>query len=140
MALKQLSVYAENKKGTLANTTNVLAKAGVDMKSICIADTKDFGIFRIVVTDTEKALKVLKEEGFTVSKREVAAIAVENVPGELNRALQVLDAAETNIEYMYSIINNKNDKAYMAFRVDDNAETEALLKANGFEILTDEDI
>ncbi len=140
MAVKQLSVYAENKKGVLVKTTAALAAVGVDMKSIMIADTEEFGIIRMMVSDVEAAKTALKNVGFNVSAREVAAVAIPNETGELNRVLQLIADEGINLDYMYSIINDQTDKAYMALRVDDNAAVEALLADKGYQILTDADI
>ncbi len=140
MTIRQLTVYSTNKKGALAETTAALASAGIDMRSICVADTEDFGVFRIITKEIDKALPLLKEQGFSVCAINVVAVQLANVPGELNRVLQMLNSADINIEYMYSIINKNEDKAYMAFRVTDNDATEALLKKNGFEILSEKDL
>ena len=140
MAIRQISVYARNKKGTLVKTTAALAAAGIDLKSICVADTEDFGIFRLLTSDQDSATRALNNVGFTVSSRLIAAVAIPNVPGELNRVLQILDDEGINIEYMYSIITNRTDMAYMAIRVDDNQRTEDLLKEHGYTVLSDEDL
>lgn len=140
MTIRQLTVYSTNKKGALAETTEALASANIDMKSICVADTEDFGVFRIIANDTDKALDLLKKQGFSVCSIDVVAVQLANVPGELNHVLQMLNKEDINIEYMYSIINKNGDIAYMAFRVTDNAATETILKNNGFKILSEEDL
>ena len=140
MALKQLSVIAENKKGTLAKATAALAAAGIDLKSICVADASEFGVFRMISSDVEGARQALTNVGLRVSTRSIAAVAIPNQPGELNRILQILNNADINIEYMYSIISNKADSSYMAIRVDDNEKAESLLVEKGYSILTESDL
>ena len=139
MALKQLSVYAENKKGTLVKATTAIAAAGIDMKSICVADTEQFGIFRILTSDQEGAKKALENVGLTASARMIVGVALPNVPGGLNHVLQVLSDAEINIEYMYSILSPRTDTACMAIRVDDNEAAERLLTEKGYQVLSDAD-
>lgn len=138
MAVKQLSVLAENRKGSLKRVLDVLSEANVDLRSIMIADTEEYGIFRMITSDTEKAAKVLREAGFTASYREVVAAAIPDKPGALNHVLTLLADAEINLEYMYSVINSKAESAYMVFRVDRNEEAEEVLRVNGIEILSEE--
>ncbi|MBR4767409.1 MAG: ACT domain-containing protein [Lachnospiraceae bacterium] len=138
MAVKQLSVLAENRKGSLKRVLDVLSEANVDLRSIMIADTEEYGIFRMITSDTEKAAKVLRNAGFTASYREVIATAIPDKPGALNKVLALFDEAEINLEYMYSVINSNAGSAYMVFRVDRNEEAERVLTANGIEILTED--
>lgn len=140
MAIKQISVYAENSKGSLSKITRVLAEANVDLRSLCIADTDEYGIIRIIADDTKKAQEAVTAAGLTFNVREVVAIAIPDESGGLHRVLEILDANEINLEYAYSLITAKADSAYIVLRVDDNAKTEKVLMENGIKILGEENL
>ena len=140
MAIKQLSVYAENSKGSLARITKVLADANVDLRSLCIADTSEYGIIRIVADDTEKAHNAVKAAGLTSNVRNVIAIAIPDEAGGLHKVLDILDKNDIDLEYAYSLITGKVDSAYIVLRVNDNEKTETVLKQNGIKVLSEEDI
>jgi len=135
MAIRQLSVFLENKKGTLHEITDILARAGIDLRSMCIADTSDYGIVRIIVTDPVRAQKILAEQGHTAGIREVTAFAVSDEPGGLAKALKLLEANGVDIEYMYALITSAADKAYTVMRTNDDKKAEEILAANGIELL-----
>lgn len=137
MAVKQISVFLENKQGTLSDITYLLANEGIDLLSLCIADTKDFGILRLIVDDTEKAVRVIKEAGHTFNVREVVCFVVPNEAGGLSRVLRILDGAGVNIEYMYAIIAGVTESARIVARVDDNEKTEALLKSADITVINE---
>ena len=140
MAIKQLSVFAENKKGSVLSPLDVLASAGIDLKALCIAETAEFGILRFIVSDTEKASQILKESGAIVAVTEVIGVQMPNVPGGLVGILDLLANAGINIEYLYAFITPVKDHAYVVLRVADNEAAENLLKVNGMVLLTDKDI
>ncbi|MDO4939621.1 MAG: ACT domain-containing protein [Lachnospiraceae bacterium] len=140
MAIKQISVYAENSKGALSKVTGVLADANVDLRSLCIADTDEYGIIRIVADDTKKAQEAVTAAGLTFNVREVVAVAIPDESGGLHRVLEILDRNEINLEYAYSLITAKVDSAYIVLRVDDNVKTERVLKENGIRVLGEGDI
>jgi len=102
MIIKQLSVFLENKSGRLSEVTNILAVAEINMTAFSIADTSDFGILRVIVSDPEKALTILKENHFSVSLTDVICLSCPNEPGALAKALNILDSEEIPIEYMYA--------------------------------------
>ncbi len=135
MAIRQLSVFLENKKGTLHEITDVLAKADIDLRSMCIADTSDYGIVRVIANDPERAIKVLNEAGHTANIRAVTAFAVPDCPGGLAKVLKLLEENSVDIEYMYALVTTSVDKAYAVMRTDDDAKTENILKENGIELL-----
>ena len=137
MAVKQLSVYLESKQGTISDITELLAKENVDLRSLCIADTKTFGILRIIADDTERAAQIIKAAGHTFNVREVVCFTVPDEAGGLAKVLRILDDGGVNIEYMYAVIANKTDHARIIARVDDNAKTEALLAAEGIEVISE---
>ena len=141
MSIKQISVFLENKPGKLKEMTGVLADHNVDMRALSLAETKDFGIARLVVDDVFNAVNILKEADFVASLTSVLAIAVPDEPGGLDKLLQIFSDASVNIEYMYAFIGGKDTKhAYMIFRVADTRAAEARLAGSGLKIMTQEDI
>jgi hypothetical protein len=138
--IKQLSVFIENKKGRLAKITGVLADAGIDLIALSIADTTNFGIMRGIVKDPDKAVNILKENGFTASLAEVFVVEVPDEPGGLSNVLQLLDEADVSIEYLYSFVFAQNENALILFRVEDIDGAVAKLKQNGVKLLTADDI
>lgn len=140
MKVEQISVFLENKSGRLAEVAGVLAKAGVNIRALSLADTTDFGILRLIVNDTEKAKKVLKENGFTVGKTEVLAVEVPDRPGGLANILNAMRDAGINVEYMYAFVQRSGGNAIIIFRFDElDKAIEALQKA-GIKILKGEDV
>ena len=141
MSIKQISVFLENKPGKLKEMTGVLAENHVDMRALSLAETKDFGIARMVVDDVFNAVNILKEADLVASLTSVLAVAVPDEPGGLDRLLQIFSDANVNIEYMYAFIGGKDSKhAYMIFRVADTKGAEVKLAGQGLKILTQEDI
>ena len=141
MSIKQISVFLENKPGKLKEMTGVLAVNNVDMRALSLAETKDFGIARLVVDDVFNAVNILKEADFVASLTSVLAVAVPDEPGGLDKLLQIFSDAQVNIEYMYAFIGGKDTKhAYMIFRVADTKAAEGKLAGKGLKILTQEDI
>lgn len=105
MRVEQISVFLENRAGRLAEITRVLGEAGVNIRALSLADTSDFGILRLIVSDNDKAKAALKERGFTVGKTNVVAVEVEDKPGGLNRILELLSNQSINVEYMYAFVS-----------------------------------
>lgn len=141
MSIMQISVFLENKPGTLKKMTGVLAANKINMRATSLAETKDFGIARLVVDDAMSAVNTLKEHNFVASLTPVLAIEIPDEAGGLDKLLENFDDAEVNIEYMYAFTGGKNtDHAYMIFRVSDTKAAEAKLKGKGVKILTQEDI
>ncbi|MBR6769385.1 MAG: ACT domain-containing protein [Clostridia bacterium] len=140
MTISQLSVFVENKQGTLSGIVEVLAKAGIDIRALTIADTTDFGILRLIVKNPEEAKKVLQEKNFVVTINQVVGVEVPDKVGGLARLLRLLDDALINIEYMYDFLAIKEEKAYIIIRVENNAKTVELLEKNGFRCIKDSDI
>ena len=141
MSIKQISVFVENKPGALYALTAVLAQGQIDMRALSLAETKDFGIVRLIVDDLYKATTLLKDAGYVHSLTPVVGVAIPDVPGGLNRVLQVLTDARVNVEYMYAFLGGKVvDHAYMNFRVADDKAAEAARAARGIQTLTQEQI
>ena len=140
MAIKQLSIFVENREGTLVTVTDAIAKAGVDIRALSVADTNDFGIFRLIVTDIDKAKQALDDANAFVSVTEVVGVALEDQPGSLAKVVKVLADHNINIEYMYAFISVSKQFAYVVLRVEDNDATEKILVENGIKLVTEEDM
>lgn len=135
MTINQLSVFIENKRGRLAEITKILKENGVDIRALSIADTKEFGILRLIVNDTQKAADVLKADGFTVSLTKVVAIGIDDRPGGLAAAMEVLRDNNISVEYMYAFISRSEDTAYVILRVANNEEAVRIFTENGFKVM-----
>ena len=138
--VKQISVFLENSKGRLANMTKTLGDAGVDLLALSIADTASFGILRAIVSDTDKAMKVLKSEGYTANTTEVLAVIVPDVPGGLASVLALLNDAHVNVEYLYSFVRKTEGNALILFKVDKVAEAAETLAGAGMKMLDQPEI
>jgi hypothetical protein len=138
MHVEQISIFIENKFGRLAEVTRILGDAQVNIRTLSLADTSDFGILRLIVNDTEKAKAALKERGFTVSKTEVVAVEIPDRPGGLADLLQVLDEGGINVEYMYAFVERNVENAVMIFRFDETAKAITTLTSKGFNVLPGE--
>jgi hypothetical protein len=135
MHVEQISIFIENKFGRLAEVTRVLGDAGINIRTLSLADTSDFGILRLIVNDAEKAKAVLKERGFTVSKTDVVAVEIPDRPGGLADILQVLDSDGINVEYMYAFVERCGENAVMIFRFDETDKAISTLTGKGFNVL-----
>ena len=141
MSMKQISVFVENKPGALYALTAVLAQGQIDMRALSLAETKDFGIVRLIVNDLYKTTTLLKDAGYVHSLTPVVGVAIPDVPGGLNRVLQVLTDAKVNVEYMYAFLGGKDvDHAYMIFRVADDKADETALASRGIQVLDQEQV
>jgi hypothetical protein len=138
--IKQISVFVENKKGRLARITEVLGQGGIDLIALSIADTTNFGIMRCIVSNPDKAIALLKDNGFTASTTEVIVAEVVDQPGGLSRVLDLLDRADISVEYLYSFVRTPNENALILFRVEDIAAAVETLKAGGVKLLEEKDI
>ena len=138
MNIKQISVFVENKKGRLAEITEALANAKVDIRALSIADTTDFGILRLIVDKPDEAAAALKELGVTVSITNVIAIGIEVAPGAFSVPMRLLADAGIDVEYMYAFITRKSERAYVILRVNDNDIAAKILVDKGVELLDEE--
>lgn len=140
MKVEQISIFVENRSGRLAEVTQALAKADINIRALYLAEAGDFGILRLIVNDTEKAINVLRESGFTVSKTEVIAIAVPDRPGGLARILLNIKDSGINVEYMYAFVEKSTENAIVVFRFDDISKAIDTLKRENVKILTGEEV
>ena len=141
MTINQLSIFVENKPGAMCAMTKVLAENGIDMRALSLAETKDFGIARIIVDDVYKATTVLKDEGYVHSLTPVLGVAIPDSPGGLNKVLEVLASTNANVEYMYAFLGSKNaNNAYMIFRVENVDDASVALAAQGIKTVNQDEI
>lgn len=141
MSIKQISVFLENKPGTLNKMTKVLADHEIDLRALSLAETKDFGIARMIVADVLAATSVLKDADFIASLTPVLAYEIPDETGGLNKLLDAFNECKVNVEYMYSFLGGKKSKsAYMIFRVADTEAAEAALVSKGLKSLTQEQV
>ncbi len=140
MAIKQLTAFVQNKKGALVSVTDALAKNGVNLRALSIAETEDLGILRLIVNDTAAAEKALTEQGYLIKVVDVVGVKIGDAPGKLTEALTVLDKADINVEYLYAFMTRTEKHAYVVLRVENNTEAEKALEDAGFHIITEADI
>ena len=140
MSLKQLTVFVENKQGTLVKVTETLAQNNINIRALSIADTEDFGILRLIVTDNEKALEALNNAGYLIKTTDVVGVKIGDEPGKLSKALNVLDENHINMEYLYAFMSRTERHAYVVLRVEDNVQAEQALENAGFHMITDADV
>jgi len=140
MQIRQISIFLENKPGQLSAICRTLADADINIATLSLADTSDFGIVRMIVDDHEKAKAVLSEKGHVVNVREVVAVCVPDRSGGMAEVMQVLDAAGANIEYSYAFAFHKGEKAVLVFRFTDNAKACAALAAAKYVTLDEQEV
>ncbi len=140
MAIKQMSIFLENKLGSFSQALTVLGDNQIDLIALSVADTTDFGIMRTIVCDLDRALSVVKENGYTAKCSDVIAVGVSDTPGGLAAALQVLHENNISIEYMYSFVRRIQKQAVIILRVPELEKTESILAANGYNLLTMDEI
>ncbi|MBQ2667069.1 MAG: acetolactate synthase [Clostridia bacterium] len=140
MAIKQLTVFVENKQGAVVSITDTLSRHNVNLRALSIAETQDFGILRLIVNDTKTAQQVLSDAGYLIKITEVVGVKIGDAPGKLTAALQVLDEKNINMEYLYAFMARTEKHAYVVIRVEDNAAAEAALENAGFHIITNADV
>lgn len=140
MAIKQLTVFIANQKGTVVSVTDILSKNNINLRALSIAETQDFGILRLIVDDEKIAQKVLAENGYLIKVVDVLGVKIGDQPGKLTAALDVLDKADINVEYLYAFMARTEKHAYVVLRVEDNASAEAKLIEAGFKMISEADI
>jgi hypothetical protein len=138
MKVEQITIFLENKPGGLEKVTKILKDAPINIRTLAVADTSDFGIVRLIVNNVELATKVLKESGFTVSRTTVVAVEVPDRPGGLHSILEVLAKENINIAYMYAFVEKSGENAVMLFRFDQQDTAIDVLLKNGITVLPGE--
>ena len=140
MAIKQLTVFVENKQGAVVSITKTLSEHNINIRALSIAETQEFGILRLIVNDDKTAEKILAEAGHLIKITEVVGVKIGDAPGKLSAALAVLDREGINIEYMYAFMARTEKHAYVVLRVEENEEAESILEEAGFKLITQADI
>lgn len=140
MVVKQVSIFLENTKGSLMQVTKLLRDNGIDLIALSIADTRDFGILRTIVSDTDRAVEIVRQAGYAVKLTDVLAVAVPDHPGGLNDVLELLDGHNIAIEYLYSFVRTSGDHALIIFRVEDLERAAGVLSEANIKLLTQDQV
>ena len=140
MTTKQISVFLENKPGTLAEFCKVLQKNNIDMRAMCVADAMDFGIARVIVDNVYDTVTVLKDEGYVCQITKVLTVEMEDRPGALSEILALLGEQNINLEYPYAFLTREKDKAYLVIKVADNAAAADIRKKNGVKVICQDEL
>ena len=140
MAIKQLTVFVQNKKGTVVSVTDALSKNNINLRALSIAETQDFGILRMIVNDEKTAEAVLLDKGYLLKVIDVVGVKISDEPGKLSEALSILEKAGINVEYLYAFMARTEKHAYVVLRVEDNTVAEAALTAAGFKMISAADV
>lgn len=138
--VKQISVFVENKSGRLAEVTQLLGDKDIDISALSIADTTDFGILRLILNKPEEAEAILRENEFTVSITDVIAIAIQDTPGSLAKALKLLDNSQIGIEYMYAFVGKTTNEALVILRTEHADKAMKVLETGKVRVLTAEEV
>lgn len=137
--MKQLAVFVENREGRLDEALNILKDKDINIVSLSLADTTDYGLLRLIVSDAEAGKKALKERGFSAHVSEVIGVRLAHEPGTLQSLLAILSKANINIEYMYALCT-KTDEAALVFKTSDSALANEVLTKEGIKLFSDEDV
>ena len=140
MAIKQISVFLENRPGMLDAMTVVLAEAGIDLRALSLAETKDFGIVRMIVDDVYDTMTVLKDEGYVCQITKVLTVEMKDEPGALGDILSILGEQNINLEYTYAFLTRQRDKAYLIIKVADNKAAAKLLADHGVKVVCQDEL
>jgi len=134
MGIKQISVFLKNTSGRLGEVTKTLANAGVNLRAISIADTDEYGILRLIVNKTDKAIDALNTAGFTTKQTDVVAVEIEDVPGSLAKLMELFQQSQVNIEYLYASLEGQVGKAVVIFKLEDHERGLKILSDNGLKV------
>ena len=140
MAVKQISIFVENKEGRIKKAIDTLAKQNINIRALSIADTTKYGILRLIVSDNEKAIEALENDGFIVKENEVIILAVPDEPNGLNSTLAVFDEKGINLEYLYAFVSSKTDEAIVVMRLENMEKAIDALNESNVKILDENDI
>lgn len=140
MTVHQISVFLENKAGSLSEITRILADNKINLRAISIAESADWGVLRLIADDAEKATAILLEKGCVLSMTPVTVVAVPDEPAGLSELLALLAEGGIDISYMYSLFTHQNGKAYMVFRVAEEEPLLALLAAHNMAAASKEEL
>ena len=140
MVVEQISIFVENKEGRIKKAIDTLAKADINIRALSIADTTKYGILRLIVSNNEKAIEALENDGFIVKENEVIVLAVPDEPNGLNSTLAIFDEKDINLEYLYAFVSSKSDEAIVAMRLENMDKAIEALENSNVKILEESDI
>ena len=140
MAVKQISIFVENKEGRIKKAIDTLAKENINIRALSIADTTKYGILRLIVSDNKKAIDALERDGFIVKENEVIILAVPDEPNGLNSTLAVFDEKGINLEYLYAFVSSKTDEAIVVMRLENMEKAIEALENSNVKVLDESDI
>lgn len=140
MYVKQLSIFLENTKGSLVKLTSLLGEHDIDLIAMSIADTEQYGILRCIVPDNAKAIKVLRDAGYSMRETDVLAVCVDDKPGGLAGILSLLGNADISVEYLYSFVRTTGKYALVIFHLSELARGEQVLREGGVKLMDLEQI
>ena len=140
MAVKQISIFVENKEGRIKKAIDTLAKADINIRALSIADTSKYGILRLIVSDNKKAIDALENDGFIVKENEVIVLAVPDEPNGLNSTLAIFEDKNINLEYLYAFVSSNSDEAIVAMRLENMEKAIEALNDSNVKILDENDI
>ncbi len=138
--IRQISVFLENRSGTLSEITQLLAESGVNLRALSLADSADYGVLRLIADDAAKATDILKQKGFIVSLTPVTVISVPDEPAGLSGILEILAEGGVDIEYIYSLFTHQNGNAYMVFRINDEEKFMTLVTAHQMKVVNKDEL
>jgi len=140
MTIDQISIFVENKAGGLVEVTDVLHANNIDMRTLSIAETPDFGVLRAIVNDPKKTAKILMDAGFICTITPVLAVAIDDKPGGLGKVLHALRENDINLEYTYAFVTRKSETAYIVLRVSDNEKAIKVLEERGITLIDGDEV
>jgi len=140
MAVKQVSVFVENKEGRIKKAINTLAQENINIRALSIADTTKYGILRLIVSDNKKAIDALEKDNFIVKENEVILLAIPDEPNGLNSTLSVFEEKGINLEYLYAFVSSKTDEAIVLMRLENMEKAIEALENSNVKVLDEKDI
>lgn len=138
--LKQLSIFLENKEGRMLNTLDIIEKLGINIRALSIADTSEFGILRLIVSNPKLVKQELEKNNFIVKLTDVIPVAMDDQPGGLNKILRILDENSINLEYLYAFVEQQTYDAIVLLRLEDMDKGYEILEENGAKIINADEI
>ena len=140
MKITQISVFLDNRSGVLAELTEYLGSNGVNIRALNVAESRDFGVIRMIVADPDRVAELLRDKGYSTQKVDVIAVHVHDEPGGLGKALRALADQHLNVDYLYTFLDKSGDKAIVIMRVDNYEFATSILSRNGFGLLNQADV
>ena len=140
MKIKQLSIFLQNRMGSLSKPLEVLSNANVNIRAMCMADTSEFGILRLVVDNPEKGKDALEESGFLVKITEIIGVEMNDTPGGLTSVLNIIKDNEIDLEYLYAFTHEKEGKAILLLHSDDIDRLISVLKDSDITVVQSNEV